>query len=414
MASLNPHPQFALSGELDLRAWRGVVGWSRGSDDITIPSDADVIDDLVRGANGYGSQAGRDASADLQAAFTASGAAGTITQGIDADDKVYVETSATNIFIDAGAANALLGFSTAGHAYPGVGPPYRITAPDNFSRGTLSLGNANVITFEAFGTGTPFVFPSVAQMVQSVPTLIRTSAMGDADDGVADSLETLDNDAHDPTDRRIRHGITDAGHYYIARRTTATTALTWESTTLRDRLGFTGSEAEVTTGTLAVLTAANPLPGFLTPGRTYDRVTPRIVEVSSQVELTSGSMGFNHVAAWDDVDVQFVVDGPADARPSGQRDHSRHWLRCIRDYWPKGSRIRFFQHWGDPRRALQAHQVTASQAAYSTLYNSELDGYRGALRCRRRPDDADPALAWAQALRRRLQVSMALRVQADG
>ena len=405
MPGNNLSPPIALLSEFDAREWAGVTVYTRGSA-VALSSTAGVFEDVLAFLHGYGMQAGRDMAADAAAKWTASGAAGTITCALDASDRVYFESDTVDFKISAGAGNTTYGFDSAGHALVGGGAPFRRTATAEWVR-----GNVTNITIEIDPDGAPaaFAVPAVALRSQSVVTMLRASALADADGGVTSSLMQLDNTANDNVNRRISAGLTDAGLVYFTRPTGVSAALTWDSTTLRDRLGFTGSEAESASGGLTTLTATYPCPGVFVPGRPARRVRPWHWEKTETVDLTSGDIAANHIARRTGWDCEVWAGGPVDVT-----DFERHLRDRMWRYAPVGFPCALHQHYGDPRRAIATWQITASQSAYTVLSTSERNGRRGRLRCLRDAEDVVRRSAdYEGTLDMRQLISISLRDRVD-
>lgn len=403
MPSGNLRPIPALSAEVDARAWAGVNVFDRGASTVTLSSSASVYDDVLALLHGYGSQSTRKLATDLAAAWTGGG---TATCGIDANDYFYIESSTTDFTVAASAGNAQWGLSAAGHGLVGGSAPFRRTATEKYSRGTFTCnkGGGTTLTLDPSGAGASFDFPARDFTAQSLPTAIR-GAEGDADDGVALSLETADNTGCDNVNRRIRWGVDSTGRVYYTRPSSVAATITWVSTTFRDRLGFTGLEAEVVANSMATLTATHPCPGFLVPPYPAEDVVRTRREQTSTVQLTSGLIARNETAEFFGWDVSMKLGGPAMTT-----DLSRHWLERFLRYAPLGCRVRLFREWGDPRRALDPWEVVSGVSAYTHFHTSERSGAIGARRCRRLgTDTAEHSLQFASRIKTLLDVSMRLQ-----
>lgn len=143
----------------------------------TLSSSAGVFLCPVGFANGYGSANGYTLAALLNADWPA---AGTLTDGIDADGYYYIESDTVDFAIDADPVNAVFGFDTAGQALVGGGAPFRQTAVNRFQRGIIKLTQGLMITPSG---GSSTEMPKSYPRVQNLPTWIRErGAEGDADD----------------------------------------------------------------------------------------------------------------------------------------------------------------------------------------------------------------------------------------
>lgn len=403
MPSGNLRPIPALSAEFDARAWAGVNVFDRGASTVTLSASAGVYDDVLAMLHGFGSQSTRKLATDLAAGWTGGG---TATCGIDADDFFYIESSTTDFTIAASAGNAQWGLSAAGHSTVGGSAPFRRTATEPWTRGvfTCNKGAGTTLTLDPSGAGASFDFPARNFAAQSLPTAIR-GAEGDADDGVALSLETADNDGADNATRRIRWGVDATGRVYYTRPSSVAAAITWVSTTFRDRLGFTGLEAEVTANSVSTLTATHPCPGFLVPPYPFEECARTRRETTNAINLSSSLIARNEVAVVLGWDVAMKLGGPAMAT-----DLSRHWLERFMRYCPLGSRVRVYREWGDPRRALDPWEVVTGTSAYTHYHTSERSGTIGARRCRRlSTDTAEHSIRFPTRVQTLLDVAMRLQ-----
>lgn len=406
MPGNNPHPLVALLGEVDTSQWAGVDVLNRGGSNVSLDADSATFDDVLALLNGCGSQSGRSLPEDVQSRWTANSGAGNLAVTLNDDDQIVLTASAEDFTVSAGINNIYFGADPAGYGLVGGSAPFVRTfdyAP--WVRGAQVHGSTGRLEITP-AVGTAFSIPRYVGTIQSLITHVRKFDESDADGTWSTlCLEDLDNTTNDTVARRIRWGIDGDGHVYTTRPSGVSAAVTWVSTSFRDRLGFTGLETESTSNGIVTLTAANPCPGCYFPTRPLETIEPITRETTGVLELSDGDICANHVGAIARWRVVFYVDGPADSR-----DTSRHWVeRCFKEHWTRGSMLTLYQHWGDPRRALAGWQVNAEQPAYDLLYTSERDGYRGRLRCRIAADSPNErSLAWEGALRRRLPVEMHL------
>lgn len=381
MPSGNLRPIAALSAEVDATEWAGTEVFARGASAVTLPAGATVYDDVLALLHGYGSQTPRKLATDLAAAWTGSG---TVTCGIDANDLFYIESDTTDFTIGARASNVLWGFDAGGHGLVGGSAPFRRTAANNWTRGVFQvIKSTSSLLLDPAGAGASFDLPTYSFTAQSLPTMVR-GAEGDADDGVALSLETADNAGCDSTNDRIRWGVNANGYVYYTRPSSVATGITWTSTSFRDRLGFTGMEVEVIASSVATCTATLPCPGFLVPPWPLESCERTYREETRTVQLTSGLIARNEVARFLGWAVAVKLGGPASAR-----DQSRHAIDRFLRWCPLGAKVRLFREWGDPRRAREPWEATyPSDYAYTHAYTPERNGLIGSRRCRRAAGDA--------------------------
>ena len=400
-------PSIAVLSAADVRDWQSVTVFQRdipgpSTVDIDVASTTDVFEDGLSLLNGRGS-ASSVALADNFELEKPGG--GTWDCYIDSNDKFVITSTLDDFSVTNSADNAPFGINTAGQAATGSGP-YTVTAENEWVRGPVTdvviQINSDSGIFNVPASSTT-VMPSKAQ---DVVTMIRSrGSTSDIDDQhSADCLEALDIAAC--SEKSIRWGINETGHVFTAWRTAASiTAPDWQSTTFRDRLGFTGDESTTVSGALTILTADNPMPGVIAPGEPLADLRPEYNEETSVVRLTSGDLGANAIADWVLWSMSFWVGGP-----DGETDLHRHWFEHVLPYITKGSRVALYQQWGDPRRSRSSRVRNAtSDPAYDLLYTTERNGYRGRLRCRRDDSDANAKLVdWEKTHRNRFLAELML------
>lgn len=381
-----PGPLPAFASQFDARTWDNTLVMTIDGNPVTLPNYGDgegVFDDALDFLNGRGSR-------DDDVAAPPGGISGNtlyylllnnwtgvvpaLTVGIDANDRVFIESDAVDFEIVAGTSNSDLGFANTGHALVGGGGPFRQTATSEWVRGNIT---GTTLTIDPAGIGAQFSV-SVTR-AQSVVTWIRNQNEGDADEANATgNLEYLIQDAL--TLYNVRVGITDGGHVYFAWSTGAVAAVTWNSPTFRNRLGFSGSESLSTVGSVDLLIADYPLPGFWVPTRTLLRLESWHDEETSAVGLTDGDIATNHVARWTGWRVEQYAGGQI-----ASQDDEWHIRDLFWRYAPVGYPLTVYPHWGEQRRQLYPYEVRGSQVAYDSLYTSEKR--RGRLRGKRDIDD---------------------------
>lgn len=383
-----PPPSLTLASEVDLNTWSGVEVFTRGTvgvdPAVTLPtfsSGADgYYEDALSLLCGRGSQVDRDLASELQTLWTAAGAAGNITCGIDADDYFYIESD-TDDFTLGGSADMLtwFGFDSGGHGLVGGAAPYRRTAPNQWERGRSPFAGLSV---DPAGATPAFSWPKSALPIHSVPTGLReVGVVADADDQHStDCLETLDNDINDAGAnlRRIRWGVDSTGRVYTSWFTGTTVLPTWQSTTFRDRLGFTGAESTSTSGSFTYLTATYPMPGLLFTSRPALRLHRWRRTTDHVVELTDGDVVGTHIATERGWDVRFRVDTIA-----AVTDLEEHFEEHFLSYVPPGGGVNVYPGgWFEPRRYRSA-RAAGSADPYTVLYSAEGEPPRARLRMKR-------------------------------
>tara|TARA_Y100000034_G_scaffold69018_1_gene83277 strand:+ start:1487 stop:2707 length:1221 start_codon:yes stop_codon:yes gene_type:complete len=380
MPSLNHDLRFAIAAGFDASLWAGVDLYSRGGDTITGPSGWGLHEDPLVFLNGLGSSKGLGVAIGSSLDNLWTGSPGTGTAYIDADDRVVLEHTGGAFSVTASAANAIWGIDTAGQSSVSVAGTNRLTAVGDWQRGVITNPN---ITVDPDGAGAPFsILDSDAHVVQSVPTALRWHEEEDADGLAAlTNLEAVDHSF--TSEPSIRWGINDVGHVYTSWEDGMAAAPTWISGSFRQRLGFTGREEAVVDGDLVLLTAANPLPGFIVPTRPLMDLSWGYGERSSSRRLRGGLAASSEISEWWTYRLKAFLGGPASLV-----DETAHWLRHVVPYIRPGRLVSIYQEWGDPRRARNALQRVVGDDPYSTLYTEQEDGRRGRLRCVRSVEDS--------------------------
>jgi len=376
------NPRVALAARLDPRDWAGTTPFTRTGDSAraNLPTDIGTYLDPLSFLHGYGSRVDRSFSsgatpqtlAELIAAAT--GYTG-VSVTIDADDKVAI-TSDQLLTMTGGLG---YGFE-AGATHTGAGP-YTATADGEWTRG-VAAGFS--ISYLYLNPG-PTAGSVLITRAQSVPTTIRDRDAADADGLAADAfcLEDWDCDATGTED--IRWWIDADGHVNTRYHISSAGAITWASTDFRDRLGFSGSEAEDISGSYAILTAEHRLPGFIVPARPALRGPLRMREQTGAVaRLMDGSTSSLRNMDARAVSIEIALGGQVGANAG----EMAHYLDHVLPYAQPGERLSLFGYWGDPRRSA----ASRSDPPWSTLVSSELDGVRARwVACRHPDDDRDRA-----------------------
>ena len=390
MPSGDPCPRPMLLTGCDLRPWAGLNVFDRGATHVSLGSFAsageglftDVLDALGSRESGWSGNAGADQYSDLRneidAAWSAAGLGATVwTVGIDAADRVYVESSAENFHIRGPA----LGFSAVDYT-PTVGVgPYRATGPDEWARGPVlitSVGyGAGYVKLQDVPVTTSITADRWRRLAQSVPAWLRVEDFGDADSPAWETVAQSDRAAL--ADASITWGIDSTGRAYSSWWSggfAGAATLAWVDTEFRDRLGFTGAEVSVRYAGIYTLTADRPCPGVVAPSRPLAEPLTRWRD-----DLTAASRSMAGAMSWVDHSgqlgwlVQVFLDGLYDEGDDLWDHYLRLWLPYSTDYASVALDI------GDTRR----RGVLATGDGYSLLYTVEDDGLHGRILGRHAP-----------------------------
>ena len=315
------------------------------------------------------------------------------TAGIDADDRVYIESDTQSFDVD----SAAYGFPTTVTSVGGG--PWRATATTNWDRGVLP--GAEYVRITPTGGGGGYNCPTWSVDTQSVPVRLRsndTSRLDDADyvDRTL-TLQYLDNDVNDPTQRRITWGINDNGHVFRAWPPGLGISPSWPDLDFAHRLGFDGTESMVIVGSVRLLTGNNPCPGVIVPSRPVDNpVEGRSVGRLSATALNGAVYNVEH-SNQDLMTISWFLDGPQDFGDD-------LWVHYLRRFLPYAHNlVTYYQQWGDTRR--QGHELLYQD--YSLLRTQEQ--YRGRMICRLAPgSSATTTLEKSNRLRRRSPITTRL------
>lgn len=395
MPIYDPSPNFALIAAFDARQWSGANLFSQLAQTVTMPTFAageGVYEDALFFLNG------RSSASTLAQMVTSRSNFGSDWQvSINADDLLVISNS-SSAFSVAPIDDDVFGWGAQSSTL--VSGRHTITASTTWERGTYEGGR-----FTLTSGATTFSAPyssSGYRPRQDILALLRSrSSLSDADTGDAQTcLEARHEAALSSTSSVVFWLINDDGHveaYYPQ----VNGAITWLSTTFRDRLGFSGSEVAVSTSTDYVrLTAARPLPGALFPSRPYQSHYLSTETLSTARRLLGGGYTSSFLGSYVTSNLTFDLDALLD-----QKDIYRHFTEGFLPYCGEGERINFYQCWGDPRRALREGLINAETPAYSSLYTSENNGAMGRLRASMRSTDFD--LVFGE-LQRRVPVTISM------
>lgn len=416
MPSRNAMPIPAFGARVDARDFDGAnfISLDGGSNYQTWPSfdlegGEGIYDEPVMWACGYGSQVARSVGKELDGAWSAAGKGGNISSDIGPDDLVRVRCTGggAETFSVTGSANNVFGFrGTVAAVSDGAGG-YVATATHNWTRGLVDMGDADTTLSLAPGSGGgPYTAPTLDGWCLSVPTLLRArSSAADLDDiHASDCLEARLNAKFSAVVQSVRVAFTADGRLTISAPTSVFSSMAFASAAVRAAIGASGNETTTTANSYRYWTADYYFPGLLIPTRTWRGLQPESLDVGSAVRSASGALSGTNLGSFRRWAADFYLDGPADLR-----DLHMHYVQRCAPHWVRGRSLAVWQEWGDPRRALDPHEVTADQPPYDTLYTSERGGYQG----RRRlvvSADAAPArqVRWPGKQRQRAPVSLLL------
>ena len=369
----NPAPNFALLASFDMRGQSAQTVFTRNGNAVALPtyaSDSGVFEDVLFFLNGRISSATVNASSNTDNAKTF-GTGWTVS--INSSDRVQISADTEFTVTHTGTTDALgFGSSTVSSIYDVTNNMYRAIAPNDWLRGVVILDNLSYRIDEVGGGSATFNTPAVNADVQDVPTWFRSSSTSDVDSFGLSSLQALDNLANGVTD--ITWLINDEGFtqcYYPSARGD----ITWNSTAIRDALGFRGDESPVVDGTRKRLTATYKPHSLLLPSRPYQGHHLRVENVSQSRRKIGGGYVSNYIGTYVTSVLRFDLDALLDSQ-----DDYRHFTDKFLEQCSEGERLNFYQSWGDSSRALITANVNAEQPAYDSLYTSEDNGELGRIR----------------------------------
>jgi len=362
MPSNDNSPNFALLSEFDATQWSGEDLFTQGSTQITMPTftqGAGFYEDALIFLNGRATESGLSLSSQVD---TASTFGSTWLFGFTGDDKIYLESDVDFEIEPVTASQDFLGFGGTVNATLS-GSKYRATTVNEWTRGNINNGTYRVN--EVGGSGT-FTFNKVQAGGQDVLCMIRS---GNDLDNVSNTLQKIHSAA--VSDDDLRWLITDEGYVQIKYKTSLG-AFSWDSTSFRDRLGFTGDETASTSIVVPAfdtITATYPLPGALFPSRPIESHHLMSESVSDFNRIIGGGYTSNSRGVYSSSVLRFHLDASQD-----QKDLYRHFTDRFLPYVNTGEKITFYQEWGDSRRAAT---IASRAGVYDTLRTIEDDGYKG-------------------------------------
>lgn len=363
----NPAPNFALLSSFNARTWSGVNVFSRGATNVTLPTfstGAGIYEDAISFLNGRGSKSGFSSSDLLQAA---SNFGSNWSVSINSFDKVLISCDTAFKIRHKSDSDVLgVGSSTFSSAF------ITFTSPNNWTRGNIETPSVYEIQDTAGSNTFSFNLRDSLPAQDLIVAIRERATTNDLDDiNTTDNLEYLDQTANG--EDQITWFLNDSGHV-VCNYPNTEAAVTWISTSFRDRLGFSGSE--VPSGSLRkTLTADYPLPGSLFPSRPYQSHHLQTDTLTQARRKIGGGYTSNFIGSYVQSVLRFDLDAILD-----EKDLYRHFTNNFAEYIPSGERINFYQDYGDSRRALITSGVSSTQPNYDLLYTSEDNGDRGRIR----------------------------------
>lgn len=316
----------ALCTEQLVSQFAGVDLFQRGTNTVTGPSTWDrfpTIHDLL---NGIGSLPYLDgtpadlAAEDLGSTITeaAANADPTITEaftaGIDADDRVYIESIVEGFSIKATYGD-ILGFESTYTASVVVGDRHRVTAPNDYTRGQFLCGNdpgSGLIQYTVkYGAAEQLftVFPPPGRHA-GVLEWVRTQDQSDLlSNAVGTNLSYLDRNAGPHVN--TRWFLNDSGKVCNS-APSYVDFVEWLSTDFRDWLGFRGDETPVADGTgHFTLTATDYPQGLIWLDRPIEYFEPAIQAARNVQALSDARFEQAHISTVHGWRLRFAITGLA-------------------------------------------------------------------------------------------------------
>lgn len=392
----NPAPNFALLASFDMRGQSEQTVFTRNGNAVALPtyaSDSGVFEDVLFFLNGRISSATVNATSNTDNVSTF-GSDWTVS--VNSSDRIQISSDTEFTVTYTGITDAL-GFGSSTVSSVLVGSDYVATAPNDWLRGVVILDDLTYRIDEVGGGSGTFNTPAVNADVQDVPTWLRSSSTSDVDSFGLTSLQALDNSATS-TATDITWLINDEGFTQCYYRSSLGD-ITWNSTAIRDALGFTGDESPVVDGTIKRLTATYKPHSLLLPSRPYQGHHLRAENVSQSRRKIGGGYVSNYIGTYVSSVLRFDLDALLDSQ-----DDYRHFTDKFLEQCSDGERLNFYQSWGDSRRALITANVNAEQPAYDSLYTSEDNGELGRIRGTLITAQFD--LAYPSRLKRRVPVNI--------
>jgi hypothetical protein len=409
MPSSDSAPNFALLTECDLRDLSEVDLYSRGSTLIKITMPDTVYLDVLDFLNGYSATQSLTDVIEYYASAGGSPTAGGWSVAISDDDLITITHNSTAFDVDYAAGTDYLGVGAATVSSVTVGANDVATMPNDWTRGRV-VGPWSITITPAAGAA----FTVIADgEYQDLRVFTRDPASGSGTD--ADAVNSTLSLSHTDTTElglsglnSIRWLIDEEGHAVVS-YPSSVIALTWQSTKLRNLLGFTGNETPSALGGSSIysrLRASYPCAMMLLPTRPVERHQLSTDTVATARRLLGGGMVSNRLATYTSSRISFYLDAEADSR-----DLYQHWGDRFIRYTGPGQRLTYVGEWGDSRRHTAPMAVQGStyiNSRYGTLYTIQPE--RGRYIGRLLESEFD--LNYPGMLRRRVPLS--LTIEHDG
>lgn len=395
----SPSPNFALLTSTDFSNAAARVG-SRGALPVTSSWSSDY-EDVISFLNGRGMSSSHDLSAQLLA-LSNFGTSWKVA--IDANDKVEISSdvafkiqfNTSSTFT--GLADVLgigTSFINSGGA-SGISPflANAVSAPNEWIRGEIV---AFSYTIREVGGSSEFTF-NFAGGAQDLVVACRSRGNGDIDDLNTGTLEGADVAL---TSADTRWFVNNDGH--VVNSSIGASAWSWNSsdTSIRDYLGFTGTEAVTVVNAYTTLTATHPCSGVLVPSRPYQQNHVNVENVAQSRRRIGGGYTSNYIGTYRTSVLGFDLDARLDLI-----DLYQHFIHKWLTHASEGERVNFYQVWGDSRRSLITGDVTSSQPAHDLIFTSSRNGFEGRIRSCIVSNQFD--LMFPNNMRRRVPVTMRL------
>lgn len=373
----------AIAPLVSLRAFSGQTILTLDATDVDLPSyglGEGTFEDVITAANGRGTDPDEALGLALVAGWTG---AGTLAYGFDSAGRLYLEASAEDFEIEAGAGNAWWGFDADGHGLVGGVAPYRRTAPRLWQAGPAFSPEltVNPAAAAAYSVGADRWWPDLI-------TALRDRGIGDDDDQAeATCIEALIIGA--TLDTTWRFGPDADGYMMLAWKSGTLAATTtdaeghfdpWGSAAIRAAWGYSGLEVVQTLGDVEYLRASYPCPGLQVFADGLESYEPRAWQSGTATELIGGGHGAADMGTLHGCEVKASIRGPV----AEDASLYQHWLTRVVPRLPRGGACTLYPEWGRPLRRLLPFGVTAEQPAHDLVYTTAPawdQGMAGRRRC---------------------------------